>query len=194
MIAGWSGEDLLLLVVFVALLLLGLVLLWRLLIRPGKPKLPAESTIFLDGAERAFLESLEAVLGGEFRVFPKVALKNFLRPHRQLSAGRGREVQKKLEEIHADFLVCSAADLSVIGVIVLEPARKEKTHKPLQPGAEFLEAAGIPLVVLPAWRPHAPEEIRAVVDAAFLAAEKESEWQLGALEPGPEENWSRRGE
>lgn len=72
-------------------------------------------------AERSFLGVLEQSLAGSgYRVFGKVRLGDLIKPAKGLTASRRTSAQNRINQKHVDFLICSAADLSVVAVVELD--------------------------------------------------------------------------
>lgn len=93
-----------------------------------KPKQPSKDEgLFFDSrdtlftpAERSFLGVMEQALDNRYRVFGKVRFGDIVKPAKGLSNSKRTTAQNKINQKHLDFVVCSAADLAVIGVVELD--------------------------------------------------------------------------
>jgi len=159
--------------IFFALAILVLAILFVL-----KKTKPAEKT---DGfsfekreslftpAERSFLGVLDQVLDKRYRVFGKVRLDDLVKPGKGISQSRRTTAQNKTRMKHVDFVVCSAADLAVIGVIELDDKSHDRKDRVVRDKFvdQACESAGIPLVHIEAQKGYRLEEVRTKLFAAF---------------------------
>jgi hypothetical protein len=103
----------------------------------------------MDYQERLCLSSVEEAVGGEFRVFARVAANRVLRGDEELSRRRRHAAERALAGRSFDFLVCSAADgYPLCGVLAdaPEPTRRRRREKAFL--ASACADAGLPLVQL----------------------------------------------
>ena len=84
-------------------------------------------------AERSFLGVLEQALDSKYRIFGKVRLGDILKPAKGLSNSKRATALNKVNQKHVDYVVCSATDLAVVGVVELV----EWTPLSRQKGVEF---------------------------------------------------------
>lgn len=80
-------------------------------------------------AERSFLGVLEQTLDNKYRVFGKVRLGDLVKPAKGLSKSRHTSALNKVNKKHVDFVVCSASDLSVVGVVELDDQSHEREDR-----------------------------------------------------------------
>jgi len=137
-------------------------------------------------AERSFLGVLEQALDSRYRVFGKVRLGDIVKPAKGLSNSKRATAQNKINQKHLDFIICSAADLAVVGVVELDDKSHEKEDRAGRD--EFVDqalaGAKIPVIHFPVKKGYELQEVRAkLVEAFNLAAEPHSvPAQLASLE------------
>jgi len=167
--------------IFFALAILVLAILFVL-----KKTKPAEKT---DGfsfekreslftpAERSFLGVLDQVLDKRYRVFGKVRLDDLLKPAKGIPQSSLTTALNKIRQKHVDFVVCSATNLAVIGVIELDDkshGRKDRVERD-----RFVDqacaSASIPLVRFEAQKGYRLEDVRVSLAAAFRLVEVKPE-------------------
>jgi len=85
----------------------------------------AKREVLFTAAERSFLGVLEQALDGRYRAFGKVRLGDIVKPAKGLSNSKRATAQNKINQKHVDFVVCSASDLAVVGIVELD----DKTHE-----------------------------------------------------------------
>lgn len=111
------------LLVIVAVVIIVLALLAALKAKqPSNDKglaFESRDTLFTP-AERSFLGVLEQSLDSRYRVFGKVRLGDIVKPAKGLSNSKRTTALNKINQKHVDFVICSATDLSVIGVVELD--------------------------------------------------------------------------
>lgn len=71
-------------------------------------------------AERSFLGVLEQALDEQYRVFGKVRLGDLVKPAKGLSKSKRTTALNKINQKHLDFVICSATNLAVVGVVELD--------------------------------------------------------------------------
>lgn len=86
------------------------------------PYVPAKS--LFSAAERSFLNVLDQAVGAEHRVFGKVRVGDLAQPKSGLSRSARQGAVNRIGSKHFDFIVCRAADLSVVCAIELN----DKSH------------------------------------------------------------------
>jgi very-short-patch-repair endonuclease len=120
-------------------------------------------------AERPFLGVLEQSLDRRYRVFGKVRLGDIVKPAKGLSNSKRATAQNKINQKHLDFVICSAADLAVIGVVELDDKSHEKEDRAGRD--EFvdqaLSGAKIPVIHFPVKKGYELQEVRAKLVEAF---------------------------
>ena len=123
-------------------------------------------------AERSFLGVLEQILDSRYRVFGKVRLGDLVKPAKGLSNSKRTTAQNKIQQKHLDFVVCSAADCAVVGVVELDDqshARADRAGRD-----EFVDqalaGAMIPVLHIPAKKGYAIQDVRAKLVKAFNLA------------------------
>lgn len=133
----------------------------------------SKGTLF-SPAERSFFGVLEQALDSRYRVFGKVRLGDLVKPAKVLSKSKWTTAQNKIQQKHVDFVVCSAADCAVVGIVELDDqshARADRAGRD-----EFVDqalaGAMIPVVHIPAKKGYAIQDVRAkLVEAFNLAAD-----------------------
>lgn len=125
-------------------------------------------------AERSFLGVLEQALDSRYRVFGKVRLGDIVKPAKGLSNSKRTTALNKVNQKHVDFVVCSATDLAVIGVVELDDqshGREDRAGRDVFVD-QALTTAKIPVVRFTAKKGYAVQEVRAKLTEAFkLTAE-----------------------
>lgn len=131
--------------------------------KPGRADFPYQKAAALfNPAERSFLGVLQQAVGDRAVVFGKVRAADVV----ELQNGLGRSAQqtayKKISGRHFDFLLCDKEDLSIACAIQLNSGLRHSKH--WHAGDEFLksvcEAAGIPLIWVPAESAYAVSEVQ----------------------------------
>jgi ssDNA-binding Zn-finger/Zn-ribbon topoisomerase 1 len=120
-------------------------------------------------AERSFLGVLEQSLDSRYRVFGKVRLGDIVKPAKGLSNSKRTTAMNRINQKHVDFVVCSAADLAVIGVVELDDqshGREDRAGRD-----EFVDlslaCAKIPVARFTAKKGYAIQEIRTMLVEEF---------------------------
>lgn len=126
-------------------------------------------------AERSFLGVLEqSIDGNHYRVFGKVRLGDIVKPAKGLSNSKRATAQNKINQKHLDFVICSAADLAVVGVVELDDKSHEKEDRAGRDEFvdQVLSRAKIPVLHFPVKKGYELQEVKAKLAEAFkLAAE-----------------------
>jgi len=120
-------------------------------------------------AERSFLGVLEQTLDSRYRVFGKVRLGDIVKPAKGLSNNKRATAQNKINQKHLDFVICSVADLAVVGVVELDDKSHEKEDRAGRD--EFVDqalaGAKIPVIHFPVKKGYELQEVRAKLVEAF---------------------------
>lgn len=113
-------------------------------------------------AERSFLGVLEQVLDTRYRVFGKVRLGDLVKPAKGLSNSKRTTALNRINQKHLDFVICSTADLAVVGVVELDDqshGREDRAGRD-----EFVDqalaSAKIPVVRFSAKKGYALQDVR----------------------------------
>lgn len=115
-------------------------------------------------AERSFLGVLEQALdGSRYRVFGKVRLGDLVKPAKGLTASRRASAQNRINQKHVDFLICTAADLAVAGVVELDDQSHGRSDRSERDGFvdDALKMAKIPVLRFPAKKSYPLAEVKA---------------------------------
>lgn len=120
-------------------------------------------------AERSFLGVLDQTLDSRYRVFGKVRLSDLVKPGKGLSKGGRNSASNKVNQKHVDFVVCSASDLSVVGVVELDDKSHEREDRAARDTFvdDALRGANIPIARLPAKKGYQIQEVEAKLAEAF---------------------------
>lgn len=114
-------------------------------------------------AERSFLGVLEQSLNGSYRVFGKVRLGDIVKPAKGLSNSKRVTSQNKVNQKHVDFVICTAADLVVVGVVELDDKSHERDDRASRD--QFVDRAladaKIPVIHFSAKKGYALTEVKA---------------------------------
>jgi hypothetical protein len=71
-------------------------------------------------AERSFLGILEQALDSQYRIFGKVRLGDIVKPAKGLTPSKRATASNRINQKHVDFVICSATDLALLGVVELD--------------------------------------------------------------------------
>ncbi len=133
---------------------------WLRSLEPPFPYVPAEA--LLTPAETAFFEVLVEAVGDDFALFSKVRLADVIVPRPGLTNKFRMRAFNRISAKHLDFVVCDPEAYTVLGVIELDDSSHELEARRLRD--EFidgaLEAAGIPILHVPAQRRYSAEKLR----------------------------------
>jgi hypothetical protein len=114
-------------------------------------------------AERSFLGVLDQALDGRYRVFGKVRLGDIVRPAKGLSKSKHTTANNKVRQKHVDFVICSASDLAMVGVVELDDKSHERDDRSSRD--QFVDRAladaKIPVIHFSAKKGYALAEIKA---------------------------------
>ena len=125
-------------------------------------------------AERSFLGVLDQALGPDYRVFGKIRIADVIKVRGGASRQSWQAAFNRISAKHFDFLICTAGDLSVRAAIELDDRShkqaKRKTRDEFLEGA--CEAAGLPLIRIPAKRSYALAEVREALSSVIGVAQQ----------------------
>jgi len=113
-------------------------------------------------AERSFLGVLEQALDSQFRVFGKVRLGDLVKPAKGLTPSKRTSASNRIKQKHVDFVICSATDLTVRGVVELDDqshAREDRAKRDDFVN-QVLSAAKIPIIHFSAKKGYSLQEVR----------------------------------
>lgn len=134
-------------------------------------------------AERSFLGVLDQAVGKEYRVFGKVRIADVLSVRR----GGGHSAFSRIGAKHFDFLLCRPDDLRPVCAIELNDMshRQEKRQQRDDFLSSACQAAGLPLLMIPAQRGYSASELLAQIHSALPAKAIPAEEALQKLPPAP---------
>lgn len=120
-------------------------------------------------AERSFLGVLDKALDNRYRVFGKVRLGDLVKPVKGLSSSKRFSGLNKVNQKHVDFVICSATDLAVLGVVELDDQSHKREDRA---GSDVfvdhaLNGAGIPIARFSAKQGYQIQEVRTKLQEAF---------------------------
>lgn len=155
--------------VFVIVALLILVVLGGLVASRKKGgaatsgSLPYQSTNALFSAtERSFLGILDRAVGSDYRVFGKVRVADVVAVKSGLSNSARQIAVNRVAAKHLDFVVCRAADLSLVCAVELN----DKSHSSQRAQArdqfvaQVCRTVGLPLLTVQAQRAYSVQDIQ----------------------------------
>ena len=139
-------------------------------------------------AERSFLGVLEQSIDSRYRVLGKVRLGDIVKPAKGLSNSKRATAQNKINQKHLDFVICSAADLAVIGVVELDDKSHEKADRAGRD--EFVDqalaGARIPVIHFPVKKGYELQDVRGKLVEAFKLVPESSEQEAAkVVAPAP---------
>jgi len=123
-------------------------------------------------AERSFHGVLEQALDSKYRVLGKVRLGDLVKPAKGLSKSKRTSALNKVNQKHVDFVVCTAKDLAVVGVVELDDqshGREDRVGRDVFVN-QALSGAGIPIARFSAKRGYQVQEVRAKLMETFKLA------------------------
>jgi ssDNA-binding Zn-finger/Zn-ribbon topoisomerase 1 len=122
-------------------------------------------------AERSFLGVLQQVVGDNAAIFGKVRVADVVEPKTGLGRSARQKAFNKISAKHFDFLLCDKEDLSVACAIELDDGSHNSKRR--QERDEFLKgvcnAAGVPLVQVPAKSGYVIDEVKQLIAPYFTA-------------------------
>lgn len=105
---------------------------------------------------------LEQALDSRYRVIGKVRLGDLVKPVKGLSKSQWQTAHNKINQKHVDFVICTAADMAVVGVVELD----DKSHQIVERvnRDEFVDQvlanAQIPILHFPVLKGYALQEVK----------------------------------
>jgi hypothetical protein len=147
---------------------IALTMLWKLAQKRGAALTgyPYQKTgALFSPAERSFLGVLHQAVGGNAVIFGKVRVADVIEPKTALGRSARQKAFNKISAKHFNFLLCDKEDLPVICAVELD----DESHNSKRPQGrdEFLkgvcEAAGVPLIQVPAKSGYAISEVRGLL-------------------------------
>lgn len=168
------------------LIIVAVIVIILAILATFKGKLPANNGEFtfetkgalFSPAERSFLGVLEQALDKQYRVFGKVRLGDIVKPAKGLSNSKRTTALNKVNQKHVDFVVCAAADLTVVGVVELDDqthGREDRAGRD-QFVDQALAGAKIPVARFSAKQAYAIPEVRLKLSEVLKVG-------MGAAEP-----------
>ena len=119
------------------------------------------------------MAGLHKAIGNNATIFGKVRVADVVEPKEGLSRSARQKAFNKISANHFDFLVCDKEDLSVACAIELDD--RSHNSKRRQEKDEFLkevcEAAGVPLVQVPAKSGYVISEVRRLLPTSLTATD-----------------------
>jgi very-short-patch-repair endonuclease len=139
-------------------------------------------------AERSFLGVLEQSLNGSYRVFGKVRLGDIVKPAKGLSNSKRATSQNKVNQKHVDFVICSASDLAVVGVVELDDKSHERDDRASRDQLvdRALADAKIPVIHFSAKKGYVLTEVKAKLAECLATGAAPSAPPLIQVAPVPE--------
>jgi len=116
----------------------------------------------LTPAERSFLGTLEQALDSRYRVFGKVCLGNLIKPVKGLDVGRWTTAQNRINQQYVDFVICTANELALVGVLALDDQSHGHEDRAGRDGFvdQVLSIAGIPVLCFAAQKEYSVQDMR----------------------------------
>lgn len=123
-------------------------------------------------AERSFLGVLDMAIDNKAMICGKVRMADVITPEKGLSRGEWQTAFNKTSRKHFDFVLCNKGNLEIICAIELDD--KSHNSKSREKRDKFLDracdAAGIPLVHIPAKKGYVLEDIKEILSPHMKAA------------------------
>jgi ssDNA-binding Zn-finger/Zn-ribbon topoisomerase 1 len=134
--------------------------------KPAQESLPYQkSEALFTPAERSFLGVLHQAVGNNAAIFGKVRVADVVEPKTGLTQSARQKAFNKISAKHFDFLLCDKEDLSVACAIELDDSSHNSKRR--HERDEFLkgvcEAAGVPLIQVPARSAYVISEVRGLL-------------------------------
>ena len=113
-------------------------------------------------AERSFFGVLEQAVGGEFRVFGKVRLADIISVNPMSDRKVWWRAFSRINAKHVDFLLCDPEALSIQAAVELDDSSHTKEQRKSRDTflARACQAAGLPLVRIPARKSYSVADVR----------------------------------
>jgi len=120
-------------------------------------------------AERSFLGVLEQSLDNRYRVLGKVRLGDIVKPAKDPSRSNQITALNKIRQKHVDFIICSASDLAVVGVVELDDKSHDRKDRAGRDNFVdlVLASAKIPVLHFPARKGYELQDVRLQLAEAF---------------------------
>jgi hypothetical protein len=138
----------------------------------GLPYVPAPS--LFSAAEHAFLTALEQAVGPEYRVFGKVRVADIAKVKPGLGRSAWQGAHNRIASKHFDFVVCRAADLTVVCAVELNDrshgTQRAKARDELLAGV--CRVINLPLLQITARTSYPVQELQAQLQAAIGTAQE----------------------
>lgn len=138
-----------------------------------KQKLPAYQSrkSLVTPTERNFLNALDKVANGQFRVFSKVRMEDIIVAPKGLPRKRHSAMRGRVKSRHIDFVLCDPKTLEFRVCVELDDRsheRKETRKRDAFVNKAFA-GAGIPLLRIPARRYYDLSELRSAIKSALAS-------------------------
>lgn len=159
-------------IIIMVAIAVGLLITMKLMLsRLGETAGYESRAVLYTPVERSFLAILEQALDSRYRVFGKVRLGDLIKPANGLDAGKRTAAQNRINQKHVDFVVCTANELALVGVLALDDKSHGHEDRPGRGGFvdQALAMAGIPLLRFPAKNVYAIQDVRARLAEMMLA-------------------------
>ncbi|MBC8017455.1 MAG: DUF2726 domain-containing protein [Verrucomicrobia bacterium] len=139
--------------------------------KDGELSFDTRDTLF-SPAERSFLGVLGQSLDSRYRIFGKVRLGDLVKPVKGLSNSKRITALNKINQKHLDFVICSASDLAVIGVVELDDQSHGREDRAGRDAFvdQALATAKIPIAHFSAKRTYAIQDVRATLNESLKLA------------------------
>lgn len=142
--------------------------------KPGYGLAFTSRGVLFTPAERSFFGILEQALDSRYRIFGKVRLGDIVSPVKGLTRSKQTTARNWINQKHVDFVICTATDLALIGVLELDDKSHECGDRVGRDDFvdRALAMAKIPIVHFPAKKGYAVQEVRARLAEMLSAATK----------------------
>ncbi|RII28692.1 MAG: hypothetical protein CXR31_02080 [Geobacter sp.] len=166
----------------IIVILIGIIIVVLAVLKTKQPSIDNGLTFerrepLFSPAERSFLGVLEQSLDKRYRVFGKVRLGDIVKPAKGLSSSKRTTAQNKINQKHLDYVVCSAAELTVVGIVELDDQTHGREDRATRDDFvdQSLASAKIPVARFSAKRGYSLQEVRTKLVEAFKLADEFSE-------------------
>jgi ssDNA-binding Zn-finger/Zn-ribbon topoisomerase 1 len=124
-------------------------------------------------AERSFLGVLHQAVGGNAAIYGKVRVADVVEPRTGLNRSDRQSAFNRISGKHFDFLLCDKENLSVICAIELDDRshQSESRHQTDEFLQGVCEAAGVPLVQVPAMSGYVIDVVKRLIAPHLTANE-----------------------
>ena len=160
-----SQSVLFITILIVFIILIATVLKWTS--EKSAPPLTYEKNFsLLSATEKAFLTTLEPLLGDRYRIFAKPRLADLVQIHPPRGQNLSAETRARINATTVSFVLCSAKDFSIAGIINLE--NKSNPADTAEMPDDFIDnaaaEAGLPNVRLPSRLQYDADEIATLLE------------------------------